>query len=213
MRFNVEKSKEEQKKLARKVITKDDFDEINTVGGVDQAFFDNKIISAIVVCEYPTMKIVEQKYAVVDAKIPYIPGYLSYRESPAVVEAFNLLETKPDILMVDGHGITHPRKLGMASHIGLNLDIPTIGVAKKMLVGEVKDDKIYVDNELRGMLVRTREHAKPLIVSIGHRISLRTAIGVVEKTIMPPHKLPEPLHLAHRYADKIRKEQLSHTEN
>ena len=206
MRFNIEKSKEEQKKLARKIITKDDFDEINTVGGVDQAFVDNKIISAIVVCEYLTMKVIEKQYAVVDAQIPYIPGFLSYRESPAVVEAFNKLETKPDILMVDGNGITHPRKLGMASHVGLIIDVPTIGIARNILIGEIKEDKVYIDDKLRGRLIQTREHAKSLIVSIGHRISLKTALGVVEKSIILPHKLPEPLHLAHRYANKIRKE-------
>ena len=209
MRFNIEKSKEEQKKLARKLIIKNDFDEINTVGGVDQAFINNKIISAIVVCEYPTMKVVEKQYAIVDSKIPYIPGFLSYRESPAIVEAFNKLEIKPDILIVDGHGITHPRKLGIASHVGLILDVPTIGISDKLLRGTIKDEKIYIDEDLRGKLVKTKEHAKPVIISVGHRISLRTAFGVVEKSIIPPHKLPEPLHLAHRYANKIRKEEIS----
>jgi deoxyribonuclease V len=212
MRFNLEEFKEEQIRLARKIITKDDFEEINLIAGVDQAFFENKIISAIAVLEYPSMKLVEEKYAVVEAQIPYIPGYLGFRESPAVLEAFTKLEHRPQLLIVDGHGICHPRKLGIASQLGLMLDIPTIGVAKKPLVGEVKDDKVYVEDELRGRLVKTREHANPLIVSIGHRISLKTAMEIVEKSTIPPHKLPEPLHIAHRYADKVREEEIKSKE-
>jgi deoxyribonuclease V len=96
----------------------------------------------------------------------------------------------------------------MASHIGLIIDVPTIGVAKRLLTGDIKEDKIYIDNELRGKLVRTKEHSKPLIVSVGHKISLKTAMSIVEEAIKLPHKLPEPLHQAHRYANKIRKEEI-----
>ena len=213
MRFNLEEFKEEQIRLARKIITKDDFEEINLIAGVDQAFFENKIISAIAVCEYPSMKLIEEKYAVVEAKIPYIPGYLGFRESPAVLDAFTQLENRPHLLIVDGHGIAHPRKFGIASQLGLMLDIPTIGIAKKLLVGEIKDDKVYVEDELRGRLVKTREHANPLIVSVGHRISLKTAMEIIEKSTIPPHKLPEPLHIAHRYADKIREEEINKIQN
>ena len=206
MKKGVNKFKEEQLRLAKKVVVKDEFDEIKLVGGVDQSFKDNKIISAFIVCDYKTMEVVERKYAIVEASVPYIPGYLSYREAPAAVEAFLKLEKKPDIILVEAHGIAHPRKFGMASHVGLLLDKPTIGVAKKLLFGEVKNDKIVIGEEVRGFSLITKEHAKPIFISPGHKISLKTSLEIVKNCIRLPHKLPEPLYLAHRYANKIRKE-------
>ena len=207
MQKDVKKFEKEQLRLAKKVVTKDDFDKIELVAGVDQSFIDdNKIISAVVVCNYKTLKILEKQYAVVEARFPYISGYLSYRESPAVVEAFGRLKTKPDILMVDAHGICHPRRIGMASHVGLLLDIPTIGIAKSLMCGEVRDGKIYVDGEVRGIEIKTKEFANPIYVSPGHRISLKTAVEIVKDSIKLPHKYPEPLFLAHRYANELKKE-------
>ncbi len=194
----------EQLRLAKKVIVKDDFDELKLIGGCDQAFTDNKVISAVVVLDYATLKVVEKKYAVVEAPIQYIPGFLSYRESPAVIEAVSKLNQKPDLLMVDANGILHPRKIGMASHLGILLDMPTIGVAKKLLMGEEKDGKILVDGEPRALAIKTKEHAKPIYVSPGHRVSMRTAAEVVKKCMVEKHKLPEPLHEAHKYSNKVR---------
>jgi deoxyribonuclease V len=209
MKKELEKFKQEQLKLAKKVVKKDDFDSIKLIAGVDQAFINHKVISAIVVCDAKTLKPVEEKYAVAKAPIPYIPGFLSYRESPAAVEAFNQLENKPDILIVDAHGIAHPRALGMASHLGLLLDVPTIGVSRKLMVGKSQENgKIIYNEKIVAQEVITREHARPLYVSIGHRVSLKTAVETVKKTTIQPHKLPEPLHLAHRYANKIREKEL-----
>lgn len=209
MKKELRKFKEEQLKLAKKVVKKDDFDKIELVAGVDQAFIDNNVISAVVVCDYKTVKPVEKKYAIVKAPVPYIPGYLSYRESPAAVEAFNKLEKKPDILIIDAHGIAHPRSLGMASHLGLLLDIPTIGVAKKLMIGKPQANKIIHNNKTIAKELVTKQKARPIYVSIGHRISLKTAVEIINKCINQPHKLPEPLHLAHRYANKIREKELS----
>lgn len=207
---DIKKMAEEQSSLARKVIKKDDFEKLELVAGVDQAFIKNTVISGIVVCDYKTMKVVEEKHAIVKAAVPYIPGYLSYRESPAAVEAFNKLEKKPDILIVDAHGIAHPRNLGMASHLGLLLDVPTIGVAKALIIGKTQEGgKVISENKIIAQEIVTKEHSKPLYVSIGHRVSLKTAVEVVKRLIIPPHKLPEPLHLAHRYADEIREKELS----
>ncbi len=205
--FNLKKMEAEQARLSRKLILKDSFeaDKIEKIAGADQTFINNTVISAIAVCDYKTMKTIEKKYAVVKAKMPYAPGFLSYRESPAVIEAYHLLERDFDVLLVDCNGILHPRKFGMASHIGLALGKPTIGIAKSLLLGEAKDGKIYVDGELRGAEVRTKEHANPLYVSPGHLISLKTAEGIVRQCIVPPHKMPEPLHLAHKYGDQVRK--------
>ena len=212
-----DKLKVEQLKLAKKVILKDSFDKLELVAGVDQAYHQNDVISAIVVCDYKTMEIKEKTFAVVKAKIPYLTGFLAYREGPAISEAFVKLSIQPDVMMLDGNGILHPRKFGLASHMGVLLDIPSIGIAKQLLIGDVKEYKIYVDKELRGELVTTREHSRPIYISPGHKISLRTSVEIVKNCLKFPHKLPEPLHLAHRYAnevrDKLAKEFIQSTNN
>ncbi|MFH1828761.1 MAG: endonuclease V [Nanoarchaeota archaeon] len=203
---DVEKLQKEQLKLAKKVITKDDFDNSNLIAGCDQSYIEKKVISAVVVCDYKTKKVIEKSHAITDTLIPYIPGFLSYRESPAIIEAFNKLENKPDILMVDGNGILHFRRIGMASHIGILLDIPTIGVAKRLLCGDLKDGKVYMENEGRAIEFISREHAKPIYISPGHRISLKTSFEIVKNLMEYPHKLPEPLHIAHKLVTKLREE-------
>ena len=209
--IDINKIKEEQVKLAKKVIISDAFDKIETIAGVDQAFIGEDVISGIAVCSYKELMSIEKKYAVARAKIPYIPGFLFYREGPAIIEAFSKLENKPDILIVDGNGILHPRRFGMASHIGILLDTATIGVAKSLLFGEVKDNRVIIDKEVRGYQLVTREHAKPIFVSPGHKISLQSSVGLVKKFMIPNHKLPEPLHLAHKYVNTIREELIKDT--
>ncbi|MBS3102324.1 endonuclease V [Candidatus Woesearchaeota archaeon] len=204
--IDINKIKEEQVKLAKKVIISDAFDKIETIAGVDQAFIGEDVISGIAVCSYKELMSIEKKYAVARAKIPYIPGFLFYREGPAIIEAFSKLENKPDILIVDGNGILHPRRFGMASHIGILLDTATIGVAKSLIGGEVKEGTIYMEKEARGYELRAREHSKPIYVSPGHKISLKTSMEIVKKCIKFPHKLPEPLHLAHRHANKAKED-------
>ena len=201
---DLDKLKEEQLKLAKKVILKDDFEKLELIGGVDQSFYKDEVISAIVVCDCKTMEVKEKVFAVVKAKVPYISGFMAYREGPAISEAYAKLQNKPDIMIVDGNGILHPRKIGIASHIGILLDQAAIGVAKQLLLGEVKNSKVYVDKEIRAELITTREHSKPIYVSPGHKITLKTSVEVVKSCIKFPHKLPEPLHLAHRYANEIR---------
>jgi len=206
MKKGVRKLKEEQLSLAKKVVIKNEFDEIKLVAGVDQAFNGNEVISAVVVCDYKTMEIIERKTSTVQTNFPYIPGFLSYREAPAIVESVNKLENKPDILLVDGHGIAHPRKIGLASHVGLLLDIPTIGIAKNLLCGEIKNNRVILGEKILGFCFIGKENASPLFISPGHRISLKTSLEIVRNCMRLPHKLPEPLHLAHRHANKIRKE-------
>lgn len=199
----------EQLRLAKKILVKDDFDELNFIAGCDQAFIDNNVISAVVVLDYKTLKVVEKKYAIAKAPLQYIPGFLSYRESPAVIEAVSKLNQRPDILMVDGNGLLHPRKIGIAAHLGLLIDTPTIGVAKKLIIGEEKNGKIIVDGETRGVALNTKLHAKPIYLSPGHRVSLKTATEVVKNCMVEKHKLPEPLHQAHKYSNKTREKLLA----
>ena len=198
--------KKEQIKIAKKVITTDSFEKIKTIGGADQAYIGNKVISAIAVCDYKSLKLIEEKHAVVNAKVPYKSGFLFYRDSPAVMEAFNNLENKPDVLIVKANGILHPRRIGMASHLGILLDIATIGVTKDLMLGEVREKTIYVEKEARGYELITREHARPIYISPGNKISLKTSLEIVKNSLRQPHKLPEPLHLAHKYGNKVRKE-------
>ncbi|MBW2964079.1 endonuclease V [Candidatus Woesearchaeota archaeon] len=209
--MNIQELKKEQLRLAKKVVTKDDFDEINYIAGCDQAYLDGKVVSCIVVMEYKTLKVVEKRYAAADAPLQYIPGFLAYRESPAVIEAMSKVEQKPDILLVDGNGVLHPRRLGMASHLGILLDMPTIGVAKKLMLGEEKDSKIMLEGERLGTVLKTKEHAKPIFLSVGHRVSLKTAEEIVRKCMVEKHKMPEPIHEAHKYSNKVRTRMLAET--
>ena len=194
--------KKEQYKLAQKVILRDSFTKIKTIGGVDCAQTKNKLIACVVVCEFPSLNIIEKQTAVLSDPLPYKPGFLAYREMSAIIEAFNKLEQEPDLILVDGSGILHPRRLGMASHLGLALNKPTIGVTKKFFIGRTEKGKIYLDKDLAGFEVETREHANSLYVSPGHLVSLGTTLNIIQQCIKPPHKLPEPLHLAHRFAKK-----------
>ena len=202
--FDFDKLKEEQLKLAKKVVLKDSFDKLELIGGVDAAFTQDDVISAIVVCDYKTMEVKEKAFSVVKVKVPYLKGYLAYREGPAISEAYLRLENKPDIMLFDGNGVLHPRRCGLASHMGILLDQPSIGIAKQLFIGEVKNNKVYVDNEARAEVIVSKEHSKPLYISPGHKISLKTSVEVVKKCFRFPHKLPEPLHLAHRFADETR---------
>jgi len=204
--IDFEALKKEQNKLAKKVITTDSFEKIKTIAGADQAYIGNKVISAIAVCDYKGLKLIEEKHAVVDAKIPYKSGFLFYRDGPAVMEAFNKLENKPDVLIVKANGILHPRRIGMASHVGILLDIATIGATKNLMLGEVREKTIYVEKEARGYELITREHARPIYISPGNKISLKTSLEIVKNSLRQPHKLPEPLHLAHKHGNKIKKE-------
>ena len=159
-----------------------------------------------IVCDAKTLEVIESQCATVPSNIPYKPGFLAYREMPAMIEAFSKLENSPDIILVDGHGITHPRRMGLATHFGLVISRPTIGVAQTLIAGNVEQGKIFIDKELCGFEVKTKEHARSLYISPGHMVSLGTSLKTVQECLRPPHKLPEPLHLAHKAARRELKE-------
>ncbi len=207
MPIDIEKMRKEQLRLAQEIVLRDEFGAVKLIGGCDCTFEDETVIAAIVVLEYPSMKFMEVAYGRQENAFHYVPGYLSYRELPAVVEAFSKLDHKPDILFCDGNGILHPRRIGVASHLGIALDIPSIGIAKKLLFGQVREGKVWVENEIRGFEIKTKDAANPIYVSPGHKVTLGTALKLVMETTRPPHKLPEPLHMAHKYANKVRKGQ------
>ena len=201
---DLNKLKEEQLKLAKKVVVSDFFEKLELIGGVDCAYNQDDVIAAIVVCGYKTMEVKEKVFSVLKAKVPYMQGFLAYREGHAISEAYAKLENKPDVLIFDGHGILHPRRIGLASHLGVLLNQASIGVAKQLFVGEAKGKIVYVDKEARAESIVTREHSKPIYVSPGHKISLKKSVEIIKNCLRFPHKLPEPLHLAHKYANEIR---------
>ena len=205
--IDLEALKSEQRKLSRQVKLKDsiDFSDIKMIAGVDTATIGRDVVAGIVVMD-SNMGVVEEKFVVKKAEFPYISGFRSYRELSAMMECYQKLETDVDLFIVEGNGILHPRRFGIASHFGILVQKPTIGVAKSMMFGDVKDDRVYSGDEVLGSVLVAKEGSKPIYVSPGHMIGLKSATEIVKKLIRPPHKLPEPLDAAHRYVNNISEE-------
>lgn len=201
-----------QKTIASKSEISDQFGKVEVIGGVDQAFLEDKIISAIVLLNYDSMEQIGSVYTVMDVDFPYIPGFLAFREAPSIIDAFSKLNKKPDMLMVDGCGINHPRFAGLATHVGVELDIPTIGVSKKILCGEFETEpkKVGEISEISykakrvGALFKSKNKCNPIIVAPGHKVSVSTSIEIVRHCLRG-YKLPEPTRLAHLYAGNAKK--------
>lgn len=197
-----------QAQLRDKVIDADELGEVRYVAGVDIGFKNNYTISqaAIAILTYPELELVEQAIAQIPTAFPYVPGYLSFREIPAILAALPQIKTTPNLILCDGQGYAHPRRLGLACHLGVLLDIPTIGVAKSLLIGQheaVSPEKgswqpLLDKGETIGVVLRSRTKVKPIYVSIGHKISLPTAINYV-MGCLTKYRLPETT----RWADKL----------
>ena len=194
--------KKEQLKLAPKIVLQDTVKQIKTIGGVKCQQVKNKLIASIVVLELPSLKLKEKKFFVLDNPLPYMQGYQAYRDLPAIIEAFNQLEEEPDILLVEAFGVNHPRGIGMASHLGLVLNQPTIGITDGVGFGIVEKGKIRINGQIVGFEMKTKDHARPIYVSPGYNVSLGTSLQLIQKVIKFPHKMPEPLHLAKKLAKK-----------
>jgi len=198
-----------QAELAGRVETTDRLGAVTRVAGVDCGFEERGRVTraAVAVLAWPGLAPVETVVARLPTTFPYVPGLLSFRELPAVLEAFAQLAGLPDLLLCDGQGIAHPRRLGIASHLGLLLDLPAIGVGKSRLVGEFREpgkrrgatSPLLHRGEMVGMVLRTRDGVKPLFVSVGHRVSLQTAVRWV-LDCAPRYRLPEPIRAADRAA-------------
>ncbi|MBP7145831.1 MAG: deoxyribonuclease V [Methanoculleus sp.] len=203
-----------QEALRTRVRLTGDIGEISLVAGVDASYVkgSNVIHAVVVALGYPDLAVVERVAARTETSFPYIPGLLTFREGPAVLKAFRKLRSEPDVIFFDGQGIAHPRGLGIASHIGVLLDRPTVGVAKSLLVGSVEEPgvtrgstaPIIRDGETIGMAVRTKERTKPVYVSVGNRIDLFQAVDLVLATARR-YRLPEPTRQAHLFANLARK--------
>lgn len=186
-------------------------DSIATVAGIDASFGNKNIYAAVTVLDYETLETIEQAKAQQPVNFPYVPGLLSFREAPALLSALARLKSLPDVLIVDGHGWAHPRRFGLACHLGVLLDLPTIGCAKALLVGKVghleakagSTAEIKADGEVLGLAVRTRKNVKPVYVSIGHKIDLLCAARIV-LSCGRGYRLPEPTRQAHKMTQRIK---------
>lgn len=187
--------------------------EVHTIAGADISFnkFSETVYAGIVVLSLPDLQIIESAGVRSVTKFPYVPGLLSFRETPSVLEAWEKLKTKPDVLMLDGQGIAHPRRFGIACHVGLLLDLPTIGCAKSILVGkhgelghESGSRSPLVDRgEQVGVALRTKDRVSPVYVSPGHLIDLDSAVGLVLRST-GKYRQPEPTRQAHLLVNQLR---------
>lgn len=205
-----------QKVLREKVVSAKEFDEVRTVGGADLAVLkgENKLLCGIMIFSYPYMEEIERVSTIVEEKFPYIPGLLAFREGPAIIETFRKLKNKPDILMIDGQGIAHPRGTGIACHVGVLLDIPSFGVAKKRLYGAYEEPGVTKgsfsqlfskDGKVIGAVLRTRDNVKPVFVSVGHKTDLESALEI-SLTCSQGYRIPEPTRRADRYVAELKRE-------
>jgi deoxyribonuclease V len=205
-RMSIAQAKQIQQELASRVSPKSEPIKPRFIAGVDISAPDSRGIAhaAAVILNYPELEVIEVKTAEDKLDFPYIPGFLSFREAPLVLAACQKLSTDPDLLLADGQGIAHPRRFGIASHLGLLLDIPTIGCAKSRLCGkhapvtaEAGSYAELTDNgEIIGVALRTKSGVSPIYISIGHKIDLHTAIHWVLECCRG-RRLPEPSRLAH----------------
>jgi len=203
-----------QERLRERVVLEDRFGPIRLVAGADLAFDPETDLAfaGVIVYRLPELTEVERQYARRKLRFPYVPGLLSFREGPVLLAAFAKLRAEPDLILIDGHGRAHPRLFGIACHIGLLLDKPTIGCAKSLLVGECGDSgprvgataRLVLNGEVVGMSLRTRKKVKPIYVTQGHRVSLPSAVALVEQTLNG-FRIPKPTREADHYVRDLRR--------
>jgi deoxyribonuclease V len=202
-----------QERLRERLVLEDRLDRARFVAGADVAFDPetNTAFAGVIVYRFPELEEVERRMACRRLRFPYVPGLLSFRESPVLLAALRLLRTEPDVILVDGHGLAHPRRFGIACHLGLLLDKPAIGCAKSLLVGEHPEPGIRagstalltLEGEPVGVVLRTRDRVKPIYVTQGHRVSLATAVEIV-KACLDGFRIPRPTREADHYVRTLR---------
>lgn len=189
---------------------------ITSIAGADISYSKrlNRVYAAVVVFSFPELTLLESRCASRNASFPYVPGFLVFREGPALLDAFEKLNLEPQLLIFDGHGLAHPRGFGLAAHMGLILDKPAMGCAKKLLVGDYQEPAshrgstaplVYQNREV-GAIVRTKDNTAPVFVSIGHKIDLATAVEFT-LSCCRGYKLPEPSRQAHIQANRLRQKE------
>ena len=198
-----------QQRLRGRVERRDRIGRVRRIAGIDVSIHNGRARAAVVVMN-PALEVLETSTAEVRATFPYIPGLLAFRELPAITRAYRALERKPELVVVDGHGFAHPRRFGIACHVGVEFDVASIGCGKSLFVGEHAPPaprrgswtKLRHRGETVGAALRTRDGVRPVYVSTGHRVSLATAIRWILR-LSPRYRLPEPIRAADALAGEI----------
>jgi deoxyribonuclease V len=198
----LEHLREEQRENARNVVLEDGFEEVRSVCGFDLAYDGGVALGAFAVVDAEDLEVVERGTITMEIDFPYIPGYLTYREFPAIRAAWKMVSSDVNVLLIDGHGYAHPRRAGIACHVGVKLGMPTIGVAKSLLVGEVEtpprageSGRVMDDDEMIGHALMSSTSKRPIYVSPGHLVSFESSVRVVKS--LSRTRIPEPLRHAH----------------
>ncbi|MFQ6095136.1 MAG: endonuclease V [Candidatus Bathyarchaeia archaeon] len=211
--YDLEELRKVQEKIAARVIVEDLFkDPIQAVTGFDIAYLNDEAVAAAVTMDYETLQVVEEKTLVEHVSFPYIPSLLGFREGPLIIKLADRLRLEPDILMVNAQGIAHPFFCGCASHIGVLINKPTIGVARTRLCGDYEREPETVgewvpltyDARTVGAVLLSKRGCRPIFVSVGHMITLESAVKIV-KHFLTVHKFPEPLRLSHVLANRVKR--------
>ncbi|HKA53566.1 MAG TPA: deoxyribonuclease V [Candidatus Binatia bacterium] len=210
-----EEAVEMQKRLRAQLDLRSEPERISTIAGIDVSYDkgSDRLSAVIVVMRLPDLQVLDTASTTALVPFPYVPGLLSFRECPAVLQAWEKLRLQPDCLMCDGQGIAHPRRLGIASHLGLWLDLPSIGCAKSLLVGSYQEPgekrgsftPLIHRKEQVGVVLRTKDRVAPVFVSQGHKISLNKAIDIV-LACCTKYRLPEPTRQAHLLVNEVRRQ-------
>ena len=208
-KFSVSKAHRAQLYLSRRIITEDRLPKrIKLIGGVDVAYTDKLAIGAAVVLDFESLELLEQQTAITKVRFPYVPTLLAFREMPPTIACVKKLGLQPDVFLVNGQGIAHPYECGLASHLGLAIGKPTIGVTKSKLIGDPSTitSQVFRFKEKRVIeaVAIAKARAKPIYVSVGHLISLETALKITKKCLCN-NRLPEPILLAHKIASEEKK--------
>jgi deoxyribonuclease V len=213
---DIKEARDIQKRLRKRVRIKPLIKEPEYIAGVDSAFGNGKIVCVSSLYKFPELRYLEDRHIITDIRFPYIPNFLSFREGPAIIMTIRRLSLKPDLILFDGQGIAHPYGMGIASHIGVLLNIPTIGCAKSRLIGDYREPGmrkgmfsylIYHGKKI-GAVLRTRDGVKPVFVSPGHLTNIEDAIDIALKCT-DKYRIPEPVRRADMISKRLRNELLS----
>lgn len=208
---DISKAKEIQNELRKRVKIAPLKKRPEFIAAADAAFANDRVIAVVTLYKYLELKYIQNAFSIEKSQFPYIPGMLSFREGHAIVNAIRRLDEKPDLILFDGQGIAHPNGIGIASHIGVILNIPTIGCAKSRLIGEFKEPDItkgswtylYFKEMKVGAVLRTKSNVKPVFVSPGHMIDIESSVEIVMKCVSK-YRIPEPLRTADIFSRKLK---------
>ncbi|MCM8815910.1 MAG: endonuclease V, partial [Candidatus Omnitrophica bacterium] len=201
-----------QEELKRKIKLVYQGKKVRYIAGCDVAYVKNKAIACAVVLRIPELDVIETSFHIEETVFPYIPGFLAFREGPVIIVAIKKLTTAFDVIILDGHGIAHPRKMGLATYTGIFINMPTIGCAKSLFAGQYADcgnrkgdfSPIAINGEVVGVCLRTKRNVKPVFVSPGNLIDIENSVKIVLQCSQD-YRLPEPLRLAHIFANNIKR--------